>query len=129
MGRPAGGRAGAGPFKLVEIHPGEKLRLDVFSGYWGGQPKLSTLEFYLVPDEAVRVVGLRFGEFLAVAGPIGGVTRLPSSIDFTVCRGESTFHAVIKTLEGFNCFPDGEMRFDDVSGVDTLNIAVPNLDI
>jgi peptide/nickel transport system substrate-binding protein len=60
---------GSGPFKLVEWTPGDKAVFERFENYWeqgeGGQPLpyLDKVELNGVPDESVRLLNLRSGQF------------------------------------------------------------------
>lgn len=52
---------GAGPFRLSENVPGERLVLRPNPGYPDGPPRLDPLVIRIVPDEMVRVLELRRG--------------------------------------------------------------------
>lgn len=52
---------GTGAFRLVERKPNETIRLDANPTFWGGAPKLATLEFRVIPDETSIVSALQSG--------------------------------------------------------------------
>ncbi len=53
---------GPGPYKFVEWVPGQRLVLEAFDDYWAGAPKIKTVEFRVILDEAARVAALEAGE-------------------------------------------------------------------
>lgn len=57
---------GPGPYKFVEWVPGQRLVLEAFADYWAGAPKIKTLEFRVILDEASRVAALEAGEVDAI---------------------------------------------------------------
>jgi peptide/nickel transport system substrate-binding protein len=67
---------GTGPFKLVRWSKDEEIVLEANPGYWKGAPKVKTIVFRPIPDDAVRVAALQNGEIdLAVNIPphLGGI--------------------------------------------------------
>jgi peptide/nickel transport system substrate-binding protein len=53
---------GTGPFTVTSFQPDEKLELAANPTYWGGEPKLSKLEFVNIPEVAGRITALENGE-------------------------------------------------------------------
>ena len=53
---------GTGPYKFVRWSKDEEIMLDAFPGYWRGEPKIKTVVFRPIPDDAVRVAALQNGE-------------------------------------------------------------------
>jgi peptide/nickel transport system substrate-binding protein len=53
---------GTGPYKFVRWSKDEEIVMDAFPGYWGGAPKIKTVVFKPIPDDAVRVAALQNGE-------------------------------------------------------------------
>src|SRR5262245_47083249 len=53
---------GTGPFKFVRWAKDEEIVMEAFPGYWGGAPKIKTVVFKPIPDDAVRVAALQNGE-------------------------------------------------------------------
>jgi peptide/nickel transport system substrate-binding protein len=54
---------GTGAFRWGTWTQNQKLTLTSNAGYWGGAPKLSQLEFRIIPDEASILSGMRAGSF------------------------------------------------------------------
>jgi peptide/nickel transport system substrate-binding protein len=74
---------GTGPYKLVRWSKDEEILLEANTGYWRGAPKIKTVIFRPIPDDAVRVAALQNGEIdVAVnipphlANPIANHPRL-----------------------------------------------------
>src|SRR5262249_18452007 len=53
---------GTGPYKLVRWSKDEEIVLEANTGYWGGPPRVKTVVFRPIPDDAVRVAALQNGE-------------------------------------------------------------------
>ena len=53
---------GTGPYKLVRWSKDEEIVLDANDQYWRGAPKIKTVVFRPIPDDAVRVAALQNGE-------------------------------------------------------------------
>jgi peptide/nickel transport system substrate-binding protein len=53
---------GTGPYKLVRWSKDEEIVLEANPGYWAGAPRVKTVVFRPVPDDAVRVAALQNGE-------------------------------------------------------------------
>jgi peptide/nickel transport system substrate-binding protein len=53
---------GAGPFKFVDWEKDVKTTMEAFPGYWGGAPKLKTLIWKPIIEEAARFNQLMSGE-------------------------------------------------------------------
>lgn len=64
---------GTGPYKIVEYKVDDSLTLEAFDGYWGEAPKIKTLVYRIIPDEATRLA-----EFLA--GGVDVLTLQPSQV-------------------------------------------------
>jgi len=61
---------GTGPFKFVRWSKDEEIVLEANDQYWRGAPKIKTVVFRPIPDDAVRVAALQNGEIdLAVNIP------------------------------------------------------------
>jgi peptide/nickel transport system substrate-binding protein len=52
----------AGPYRFVSFTPGVELTLEAFGQYWRKTPSVERLVFRAIPDEATRVVALKWGE-------------------------------------------------------------------
>ncbi|MBI2216238.1 MAG: ABC transporter substrate-binding protein [Candidatus Rokubacteria bacterium] len=53
---------GTGPYKFVRWAKDEEIVLEANAGYWRGAPKIKTVVFRPIPDDAVRVAALQNGE-------------------------------------------------------------------
>jgi len=53
---------GTGPYKFVRWSKDEEIVLDANEQYWRGAPKIKTVVFRPIPDDAVRVAALQNGE-------------------------------------------------------------------
>ncbi|HEU5194529.1 MAG TPA: ABC transporter substrate-binding protein [Methylomirabilota bacterium] len=53
---------GTGPYKFVKWSKDEEIVMEAFPGYWRGAPKIKTVVFKPIPDDAVRVAALQNGE-------------------------------------------------------------------
>ena len=53
---------GTGPYRFVRWAKDEEIVMEAFPGYWGGAPKIKTVVFKPIPDDAVRVAALQNGE-------------------------------------------------------------------
>jgi peptide/nickel transport system substrate-binding protein len=61
---------GTGPFKFVRWSKDEEIVLEANTTYWRGAPRIKTVVFKPIPDDAVRVAALQNGEIdLAVNIP------------------------------------------------------------
>jgi peptide/nickel transport system substrate-binding protein len=61
---------GTGPYKFVRWSKDEEIVLEANDAYWRGAPKIKTVVFRPIPDDAVRVAALQNGEIdLAVNIP------------------------------------------------------------
>jgi peptide/nickel transport system substrate-binding protein len=53
---------GTGPYKFVRWNKDEEIVLEANEQYWRGEPKIKTVVFRPIPDDAVRVAALQNGE-------------------------------------------------------------------
>src|SRR5499425_3399189 len=53
---------GTGPYKFVRWSKDEEIVLEANEQYWRGTPKIKTVVFRPIPDDAVRVAALQNGE-------------------------------------------------------------------
>jgi peptide/nickel transport system substrate-binding protein len=53
---------GTGPFIVQEWHRGQTLRMVANPHYWRGKPKLSTVEYHVIPDENTLTTSMRTHE-------------------------------------------------------------------
>lgn len=62
---------GTGPFKVAQVVSGASVRLVRNDNYWGGQPKLQTINFRILPDSNAQLAQLLSGDLdlISVANP------------------------------------------------------------
>jgi peptide/nickel transport system substrate-binding protein len=53
---------GAGPYRVVDYIPGDRLVLEAHEDYWMGKPDADRVTFRLIPETSTRVSALRTGE-------------------------------------------------------------------
>jgi peptide/nickel transport system substrate-binding protein len=53
---------GTGPYKFVKWAKDEEIVMEAFPAHWRGAPKIKTVVFKPIPDDAVRVAALQNGE-------------------------------------------------------------------
>lgn len=58
---------GTGPYKVVQLTPGERAVMERFEGYWDEKAPFEKVDFRLVPEVASRITGLVNGEFDLIA--------------------------------------------------------------
>lgn len=77
---------GAGPYKVVDFRPDDRVVLQAFDGYYGGAPKIDDVTIRIIPDATTRVLELRNGsvDFVLNATPFDMVSRFRSGDDFQV---------------------------------------------
>jgi peptide/nickel transport system substrate-binding protein len=63
---------GSGPFKMLEMKPGEQFKWEAFADYWDGPPYVDTLTMIEFADDTARINALN-------AGQIQAMSQLPKS--------------------------------------------------
>ena len=63
---------GSGPFKMVDMKPGEQFKWDAFADYWDTPPYVDTLTMIEFADDTARINALN-------AGQIQALSQLPKS--------------------------------------------------
>jgi peptide/nickel transport system substrate-binding protein len=53
---------GTGPYRFVRWSKDEEIVLEANPSYWGGAPRIKTVVFRPIPDDAVRIAALQKGE-------------------------------------------------------------------
>ena len=53
---------GSGPYRFVRWVKDDRIELEAYEQYWRGAPRIKTLVFRPIPDDAVRVAALQNGE-------------------------------------------------------------------
>jgi len=91
---------GTGPFRLMRWEFDESLTFQSFSGYFGGQPPLSTLIYQIIPDETIRLLELKKGnlDFLQNALSPDAIDSLEGHPEIEIVQKMGTNY----TYVGFN---------------------------
>ncbi len=58
---------GSGPFKMVEMKPGEQFKWEAFADYWDGPPYVDTLTMIEFADDTARINALQGGQIHAMS--------------------------------------------------------------
>ena len=76
----------AGAYKVTEFRPDERVNLQAFNGWVGGQPKISNVTVRIIPDATTRVLELRRGtvNFAMNSVPTDQIEQFKNSPDFNV---------------------------------------------
>lgn len=53
---------GTGPYKLKELLPGDRVVIEAFEDYWGGEPYIQEAEFRVITEVAPRIAALLSGD-------------------------------------------------------------------
>ena len=78
---------GAGPFKLVDIVPGQKVELEAFKDYWEGPPNLDRVVLQVLPDPTALNSALQSGQVqVSNFVPPSNVERLGQSLTVEVAE-------------------------------------------
>lgn len=112
------GRAGTGPYALVEWVPGDRATVIRNPNYWGDpKPRLEQIKYQVIPDENSRLTALR-------AGDLQAMTILATSIaDRAVESGFKRFDSQLVGSAGF-VFNTSKPPFDDVRMRRAVSLAI-----
>ena len=91
---------GTGPYKFVRWSKDEEIVLEAFPGYWRGAPKIKTIVFRPIPDDAVRVAALQNGEIdIAVNIPphLGPIIEKHTKVTLSTAPSIRTIQLMIYT--------------------------------
>ncbi|MEO1091339.1 MAG: ABC transporter substrate-binding protein [Pseudomonadota bacterium] len=76
---------GTGPFRLVEVVPGERARVERFDDYWGGAATASSIELMAINDPATVMLALEAGDIdIAANFPDSDIPRVARRDDLTI---------------------------------------------
>lgn len=79
---------GTGPFKVVEHIPDQYTRLEKNPNYWGVEPYLDGITYYIVIDEAQNMNALATGEIdISVNIANDYISQVKSNSDLTLAQG------------------------------------------
>ena len=88
---PATDPQGTGPFQVSEFVPHERLELDAYPGYWGGEPKLSHVTVRSYADLQALGLAMQSGEVqVAVQPEAAGLSVFSDTSEFTTWDVTST---------------------------------------
>jgi len=78
----------AGPYKVVEFRPDDRVVLEAFDGYHGGAPKIKKVIARVIPDATTRVLEMQKGSvnFEINNVPYDTVPRFEKDADFKVVK-------------------------------------------
>ena len=79
---------GAGPYRVVEFRPDERLVLEAFDGWHEGAPKIKHVTVRIIPDATTMVLEMRRGtvNFEINQIPFENVAEFEKSSDFKVVK-------------------------------------------
>ncbi len=58
---------GSGPFKMIDMKPGEQFKWDAFADYWNTPPYVDTLTMIEFADDTARINALQSGQIQAMS--------------------------------------------------------------
>lgn len=88
---------GAGPFKVVDYGPNERVVLDAHDRYWQGAPSVRRLTFVAAPELSSRIAGLAAGDYDLIAGvAVDQIADVQRFDGLHVVGGPVMNHRVIK---------------------------------
>ncbi|MEV4031631.1 ABC transporter substrate-binding protein [Streptomyces umbrinus] len=91
IGTPAGGLMCTGPYKLVKWSPGDRITVTGNDTYWGGAPKVRTLDFQFITDSSTLTSALLAGEVDgAFNAPVESVKAFQNSDQGELVTGPSS---------------------------------------
>jgi peptide/nickel transport system substrate-binding protein len=77
---------GTGPFAWKKWDQGQQVVLTANKNYYGGAPKIGTLEFRVIPDESSILSGMKAGAFQIGLLSDPGVAKQAGGGDFTLVK-------------------------------------------
>ncbi len=78
---------GTGAYALKDWVPGERVSLAAFSGYFGGAPKIGTIDMPLIAEESSGVTALLGGQIdLTSTAPFADIPNLEKNSNITVLK-------------------------------------------
>jgi peptide/nickel transport system substrate-binding protein len=79
---------GAGPYKVVEYRPDDRIELEAFDQWHGGAPKIKHITVRIIPDATTRILEMRRGtvNFEVNQIPFENVAEFEKNPDFKVVR-------------------------------------------
>jgi peptide/nickel transport system substrate-binding protein len=117
---PAG--AGAGPYEVDSITPGEEIVLKAKESYWGGRACIDTLRFQFVANPATKIDALETGEFDVVF--VNSVTQADDASEITGNTYYPATGALTYILADQGITGGGETPFNDVRVREAMQLAI-----
>jgi len=114
---------GTGPFMLKEWIPDNRIVLEKNPDYFiAGEPKLDSIEFYVMTDEASRIAALRTGNVQLIKLGAQSIPLVKDNKDITVKSYQSNDYSYL----GFNLTND---KFKDVRVRQAISYAINRQEI
>lgn len=102
---------GTGPFILESFDPSTGVTLTANEDYWAGAPKLDSVTFKMIPEQAARTTALETGEIqLTWTVPDDAVEALESNPDLVVESTPTLANLVIWFNSSLDFFADSNVR-------------------
>lgn len=101
---------GTGPFKFKSFTPGQQSTFVRYDDYWGGAPKLASVEINSINDDTTRVNALMSGQVDAISGvPFSAIAQLQGA-GLTVSNEPSGSWVGIRMNTQMKPFDDPRVR-------------------
>ncbi len=94
---------GAGPYKVVEFVPGDRLVLERHDAYWGGEAAASDVVLRFITEDATRIAALQSGDVDLISQvPVDQLGALQTAGGFTIASAETDNHMAVhfNTVKG-----------------------------
>src|SRR5262249_44983712 len=88
---------GAGPYKVVQFLPDDRVELEAFDAWHGGAPKIKHVTVRIIPDSTTRVLEMRRGtcNFEVNQIPFENVAEFDRNPDFKVVKTPGSVYQYI----------------------------------
>ena len=88
---------GAGPYKVVDFRPDDRVVLEAFDQWHGGAPKIKNVIVRIIPDATTRVLEIRRGtvNFEVNSIPFENVAEFDNKPDFKVVKSTGSVYQYI----------------------------------
>jgi len=88
---------GAGPYKVVDFRPDDRVELEAFDQWHGGAPKIKHVTLRIIPDATTRVLELRRGtvNFEVNSIPFENVSEFAGKPDFNIVKTPGSVYQYI----------------------------------
>lgn len=106
------GKIGTGPYRLVEVEPGESYTFEANEDYFRGKPRVETLIAKIVKDRTQQFNQLRTGAAAAVLSsvPPPQVSELAEDEKIEIAQGSDFFNYIFYTNGSRPPFDQAEVR-------------------